>query len=370
MANILIISHEYPPFIGGAGSVAETWVKVLSNQHKITLVTRYHPQRDRLDLNFNLYEVKTKPVIFAFFYWRVLRVLLEKNDNFDAIILNDLGATQVAAFFFNKFQKAKCWLYFHGNELEVLFKEKNIKSIFYLPFFKNLLRKVNKLIFASKFLRDKILCEIDKNNSLINNSFVVYPSIDNTKFYWVASDCKEKLHIAENKIVILTVARIVEKKGLLKIARIMADLKKEEKKYHWILVGTGPFEKELQSKVLNLGLGGSFTILNKIKRNELKYFYSMADMFVLLSDFEESFGLVYLEANACGTVVIGNNKGGVSEVIQSGTSGYLVNNVEDALKAIKGIKNKVWDAEQLINYSNMFNESRLTDQINCLLKSV
>ncbi|MCG8399319.1 glycosyltransferase, partial [Bacillus atrophaeus] len=65
--------------------------------------------------------------------------------------------------------------------------------------------------------------------------------------------------------------------------------------------------------------------------------YAISDLKLLLSE-KESFGLVLLEAMACGVPCIGTNIGGIPEVIKDGTSGYLVNvgDVEDtAEKALQ-----------------------------------
>lgn len=55
------------------------------------------------------------------------------------------------------------------------------------------------------------------------------------------------------------------------------------------------------------------------------------------TQYDEVFGLVMIEAMACGTPVIAWNKGSVAEVVQDGTSGYIVNSVDSMVKAIKNI---------------------------------
>ncbi|MBN2519550.1 MAG: glycosyltransferase, partial [Bacteroidales bacterium] len=54
--------------------------------------------------------------------------------------------------------------------------------------------------------------------------------------------------------------------------------------------------------------------------------------------FEEPFGLSVVEAMACGTPVIAFNKGSMPELVLDGKTGFLVNNVEEALEAVNNIK--------------------------------
>jgi len=65
--------------------------------------------------------------------------------------------------------------------------------------------------------------------------------------------------------------------------------------------------------------------------------YQNAKAVLFPTQYEESFGLVMIESMACGTPVIGWNKGSVSEVIKDKHSGFVVDSLEDMVKAIKSI---------------------------------
>ncbi len=365
MRNILFISHEYPPTIGGAGSVAESWIKVLSKENNITLVTRYHRNRNLNQNSFKLFQIRYVPFFFSIFYWRFLRNLF-KNNSYDHIILNDSGAAQIAALFFDKSLSQKSILLFHGNELDIIYPSKLLHpNHFYRFFFQKLLREVHSLIFVSKYLKEKILKKIDYNNELVKKSTVIYSTFNNDLFYPESQRHTLPFRTAvSSDLKLLTVSRLVEGKGLLNVLNILLELKKRDIECHWTIIGNGPYLSQLNEEIVKCNLQSSVTVISNVKRADLRIYYSKADLFILLSDFEESFGLVYLESNACGVPVIGFNKGGVSEAIEDRYSGFIVNNFNEAIEIISNWGSNEIKSECCIEFAERFNDQRLLEQLN------
>lgn len=113
--------------------------------------------------------------------------------------------------------------------------------------------------------------------------------------------------------------------------------------------------KGIQAKLLLVGDGPEMTVVCKLvkklniedrvlylgKQDNLEELYSISDLMLLLSE-KESFGLVALEAMACGVPCIGTNVGGIPEVIDHGKSGYIceLGDIEDmSNKAIELLHN-------------------------------
>ena len=100
----------------------------------------------------------------------------------------------------------------------------------------------------------------------------------------------------------------------------------------YLIIGKGKEEKRLKTLVKRLDLENHVSFLGFVSEEELVMFYNASDVFILVSreipgDFE-GFGLVYLEANACGKPVIGAKTGGIEDAIKHGETGLLVRDVK------------------------------------------
>lgn len=166
---------------------------------------------------------------------------------------------------------------------------------------------------------------------------VIPPGVDTHHFYPIPSDeAKEAIGISPNEKMALFVGRIEPLKGVDTLLRAMAVLKKNCRSFvcpdYLIVIGGDPGGDEeklsdemarLQGLSCNLELGDMVIFLGKRGQDTLPYYYSAAEVVVMPSHYE-SFGMVALEAMACGTPVIASRVGGLAHLVRDGETGFNV----------------------------------------------
>lgn len=139
---------------------------------------------------------------------------------------------------------------------------------------------------------------------------------------------------------LLTVTRLSEpRKNVDLIIQALADLKGYD--YQYKVIGDGHLRPRLEELAASLGIADRVEFLGSVERDRLRSELSAADLFILTSSVLESshegFGIVYLEAAACGTPSLGARLAGAAEAISEGESGYFVESTvkEDLRRAVE-----------------------------------
>lgn len=368
--KILILSHEFPPVIGGAGMVAYDVALALSNYKEddidITVLTNRVKGRDVNTYNFSIIQVRTIPKVRSYLYWKAIKKI--NIEDFDRVIINDIGAAMIAAFFFDDETKKKCIIYLHGSEPEQIFLKKS--TLNKLTNFKNkyinLVNKSYKIVAVSNFMKRKFI-KYTKMNKYEDKIQVIYNGLDFKDFYYSPIDLYERHNIPRDKHLILSASRIVKGKGYDEKYDIFKSLVKGNYNYHWIIVGDGVYKEELEKRFKKDHICNFVTFVGNIERKMMREYYSSADIFWLLSNFEESLGLVYIEAIACGCPVIGRNHSGVLEVISDNKTGFLVDSNEQCLDILKQKGYRKLDIERETAIIDKFNiEFTIRDLVKLL----
>lgn len=133
----------------------------------------------------------------------------------------------------------------------------------------------------------------------------------------------------EHRTVLLTVGRLVPRKGVDRLIRVVARLRESFSALALVVAGEGPERHRLQRLIDELNLQSTVFLVGAVLDQELPSLYNLADIFVAPIRSEppdvEGFGLVFLEAAASGLPVVGPDRGGPSEVIVPEVTGLTVN---------------------------------------------
>ncbi len=163
---------------------------------------------------------------------------------------------------------------------------------------------------------------------------VIPPGVDVSHFYPIPSD-EAKLYVGlkpEDRMV-LFVGRIEPLKGVDTLIQAMSSLQlKDDQRVHLAIIGGDPSASpqemsaemaRLQKLCDDLSVGQTVVFLGKRDQDKLPYYYSAAELVVMPSHYE-SFGMVALEAMACGTPVIASEVGGLAYLVKDGETGFTI----------------------------------------------
>lgn len=200
----------------------------------------------------------------------------------------------------------------------------NKKKMMY-KFIEKLLSYItDEIIAISKYeksvaLREKI-CNGDKIEIIENGIDLdkVKITIDKKKFL-------KELNWSEENVIIGMVARISEQKSPETFVKVAEQLSKKDDKYRYIIVGDGDKKEEIEDMINNKNLSSKFYLTGWVDNSE--EYISMFDIALLTSKWE-GFGLVIPEYMLFDKPVIASNVGGISNIIEHGKTGFLVNNLE------------------------------------------
>jgi phosphatidyl-myo-inositol dimannoside synthase len=162
----------------------------------------------------------------------------------------------------------------------------------------------------------------------------ILPGIDSNRWLTDVSlekitQFKEKYNLG-NKKVILTVARLIERKGHDQVIAAMPKILQHFPDTVYLIVGEGKDKARLENLRDQLGLENQIIFTGEVSDQDLLAYYKLGTVFAMISRQPpgshevEGFGIVYLEANISGLPVVAGNSGGIPDAVLDGETGYLV----------------------------------------------
>ena len=213
-------------------------------------------------------------------------------------------------------------IYAHGNEiLEAMQSEWDKPRL--------ALRSADRILANSRFTKE-LVHKIGVDPDRID---IVHPGCDSDRFrpHAPEPDLRRRLlggHDGDR--VVLTIGNLVARKGHDMVIRALPRLCRTIPNVTYLIVGDGPYRTNLEQLAAATGVADRVVFAGRIADRDLPRVYSLGDVFVMPSREQadlcdvEGFGLVFLEANACGKPVVGGRSGGVPDAIVEGQTGFLV----------------------------------------------
>ncbi|WP_392533165.1 glycosyltransferase [Nostoc sp. C117] len=227
-----------------------------------------------------------------------------------------------ACYFLKLITGIPYWVVAHG--LEVWDIENNVTKL--------ALQKADKVISVSNYTRLRLLQEINIDSEKI----VILPNTFDANQFQIKPKptyLLKRYNLRDEQPVILTVTRMgrmAKYKGYDQIIHALIKVRLYIPNVHFILAGKGDDLPRIKALVNSLNLQDCITIAGFVPDEELCAHYNLCDVFAMPSK-GEGFGIVYLEALACGKPVLAGNQDGSIDPLAEGKLGCLVDpdNVEE-----------------------------------------
>ncbi|MDP8263817.1 MAG: glycosyltransferase family 4 protein [Candidatus Ancaeobacter aquaticus] len=323
----LLISMDFPPHKDGITTLAKELAEHLSLDHEDTFIVigpsakndfKYDQTHKFKIYRSPLYDygyIKLIPLLFIVPY-----VVIKHKIN--KIIATNVGYGGFIAVLLKTFLKLDYIVTAQGYEF-MKFKD----NVLVRKIYSHVYRNAHAIVTCSQYVK-KLLLEFGaKNNKII----VVYPGVDTSFFKPLkVPDAFLNKYSLKNRKILLSVSRLVHRKGHDMVLDALPTVAQKIPEILYIIVGKGPEKNRLEKIIKNKKLDPYVLFTDEISNSDLQFFYNCSNVFIMPSrevdsdGHVEGFGIVFIEANACGKPVIGGRSGGIPEAIVNGKTGFLV----------------------------------------------
>jgi phosphatidylinositol alpha-1,6-mannosyltransferase len=310
--RILLLAGSYPPETGGIARFMQAFVNGLMKRGVEVEVISQIEMRERGYLNR---------------VWSCRNMVIDRasRKSFDRVVASSWSPFAVALPARVAGRSLPFDVFCHGMDLL-----EPARSGQYRYLMRRTLRKAGRILANSKYTANLAL-EAGAPKQRIT---IVHPAVDSNRFV-----PRPK---AAAPPILLSVGRIVERKGFDMVIRALPEVLRKFPDLKYVCVGEGPEIARLRLLADSKGVSTSVNWVSGLNDDQLLSHYQSADVFAMPSRLVtrggsvEGFGIVFLEASACEVPVIGGNSGGIPDAIIEGATGYIVDpgNVEQLASRI------------------------------------
>ena len=366
MAKLLVLTELFLPTKGGTAVWAAEVYKRLGGK-EIHIVTADVPGAAEVDIvhpnSIHRLDLKRVPwlrpeslLMYAQFFFKSLWLAL--THRFEAIhafraLPEGLVAWAVARLTFHPVV-----IYAHGEELTTWGKGGKYKAMRFA------LRHANRVIANSEFTRDELI-KMDVNPAHIT---LIYPGVDIVRFRpgLPCDDLRQLVDVSEAGKLILSVGRLSRRKGFDQVIQTLPTLIHAGLDIQYVLIGIGEDYDYLSGLAHKHGVAKRVHLLGHVSADDLPRWYNACDVFIMpnreINGDTEGFGMVFIEAAACGKPSIAGQAGGTGAAVVDGVTGFRVDGTDTVAvtSALQRILENTKSAQQIGSHAL----ARVIEQFN------
>ncbi len=320
----LLVTNDFPPKVGGIQSVLWEWWRRLPSD-SFTVLTSPHPDAKRFDADQPFEVVRTREPVLLPHPIMVKRVnRLVQSTGAELVVLDPA----VPLGLIGPHLDVPYDVVLHGAEVSIPGR---------LPVTRQLLNRTLRHARQVISCGEYALAEAERSIRRSLPGVVLYPGVDTQRFRPAdapaISEFRERHGISADAQLVVGVSRLVPRKGFDTLIEASAMLKNEFPKLNVLIAGSGRDSKRLQSVINRTGAPAQ--LLGRVADEDLPTLYGAADVGAMLCRDrwfgleQEGFGIVFLEAAACGTPQLAGRSGGSNEAVVDGETGVVVDRPTD-----------------------------------------
>jgi phosphatidylinositol alpha-1,6-mannosyltransferase len=338
--RLLVITELFLPTKGGTAVWAAEVYKRLGGR-EIHIVTADVPGAREFDATHpnTVHRLKLERVpwlkpesllMYGRLFGRSLRLAL--THRFEAIHAFRALPEGLVAWWVARLTGHPVVIYAHGEELTTWRGRKHTAMVFAL-------RHADAVIANSEFTRDQLVARGVAPEKIR----LIHPGVDTERFRpgLPCDDLKARIGLAPQQRLILSVGRLSRRKGFDMVIRALPELLRQGLDVRYAVIGIGEDWDYLHALAQESGVAERVHFLGHVPAEELPRWYNACDVFVMpnreIEGDTEGFGMVFVEAAACGKPAIAGKAGGTGAAVVDGVTGFRVEGSRvEAVAAVLG----------------------------------
>ena len=241
--------------------------------------------------------------------------------------------------------------------IETIFRDKRVRLMGLAA--RSATRILANSQFTKQLLEDEAGCSSQQVKILVGG-------VETARFANVrnngAQTTRDQLGIPRDRLLLTTICRLVDKKGVDFLIPAFASFKPHRRNWHLMVVGDGRRAQRYAQQARSLGVADRVTFTGPVPHHEIHNYFGITDIFVLASRVHrhaltglrdaETMGRVLCEANAAGVPVVAANSGGIPSVVSHGVNGLLfrVDDEQDLLHQIEHMVQNPEHVERMLQH--------------------
>jgi len=250
--------------------------------------------------------------------WASMKLALRHR--FDAVHAGRVLPEGLVALLVARLVRRPCVIYAHGEEITTWRQPGKFRVMRWVY------RHADRLVANSSFTRDELV-KLGVDAARIA---IIHPGVDTDRFRpgLPARALRERLGVGDAQRLIVSVGRLSRRKGFDQVVRALPLLLQRGIDVHHAIVGIGEDRDYLQRLAAEQGVADRVHFAGEVGGAELPCWLNAADVFAMpnreIDGDNEGFGMVFLEAAACGVPVVAGRDGGTGSAVIDGETGLRV----------------------------------------------